>query len=265
LICRRFATVAAALSLAACAGISGVPAESDLQRTWSQAIVALPPLAAPEALMTRMGLPEMADRLGQLPADTKLPVVVYLHGCTGIGNFDLLHRIAQAGFAVVAPDSFARTWRPRQCDPETLTGGYNLFVYDFRLAEVAYALDRLWHAPWADRNRMVLVGSSEGAVAAALYRGDEFRGRVVAQWTCFGAPHVTGISAPPAEPVFALVGAEDPWYTANRGQSCAQFLAGRPTSSSHVVEGAGKPEHEVLAEPAVQQMVVEFLLVVTEK
>jgi dienelactone hydrolase len=268
---RLLSAATAVFLLAACADFTAISGGADLQRTWSRAVVVLPPLDAPEPLVTRMGSREMAARLGQRPAGSKLPVVVYLHGCTGIGNLDLLRWVAEAGFAVVAPDSFARNWRPLQCDPETRTGGYNLFVYDLRLAEIAYAVDQLWQAPWADRGRMALLGSSEGAVAAALYRGDEFRGRVIAQWTCSGAPHVEGIAAPAEEPILALVGGEDPWYAANPGLDCGQFLEGRrldcgqflegrPLSTAKVIEGAGLPDHEVLADPAVQELVAEFLL-----
>ena len=249
----RVLAVAAALLLAACAA---VPAESDLQRTWSRAVVVLPPPLGGAPLVTRMDSPEMSARLA---GGGRLPVVVYLHGCTGIGNYDLMRRVAESGLIVVAPDSFARTWRPLQCDPETRTGGYNLFVYDLRLAEAAYAVDRLWLAPWADVGRMALLGSSEGAVAAALYRGDEFRGRVIAQWTCSGAPHVAGIAAPPGEPVLAIVGADDPWYAANPGVDCGRFLADRPGSTAVVVPGAGGPLHEILTDEAVQRQVVAFL------
>ena len=239
--------------LAACAGAG---ATSDLERTWDHARVVLPPLGAPGPVVTTMGSAAMASHLARLPPGGRLPVVVYLHGCTGIGNDDFLRTLAGDGFAVVAPDSFARTWRPLQCDPRTRSGGYNVFVYDFRLAETAYALGHLWQQPWADWNRMALVGSSEGGVAAALYRGDEFRGRVVLQWTCSGAAHVRGVAAPAGEPVMTVVGAEDPWYVANRRQDCGALLAGRPASRSLVVDGRG---HDVLGDSGVVEEVREFL------
>ena len=68
-----------------------------------------------------------------------------------------------------------RVWRPMQCDPKTLTGGYNMFVFDFRMAEISYSLERLWLLPWVDHDRLALMGTSEGGVASALYRGNEFK------------------------------------------------------------------------------------------
>ena len=256
----RTGVVTAALAVAGCA-ITRTSADlPDLARTWRQAPVTLPALGAADSLSTTMGTAEMTARLARL-AGARLPVVVYLHGCTGIGNFDFFRQLADAGFAVVAPDSFARRFRPLQCDPATLTGGRNLFVYDFRLEEVDYALQELWSLPWVDRGRLFLVGTSEGAVAAALYRGDEFRARVIAQWTCSGAPHVAGLAAPLDEPVLAIIGADDPWYAAARAagtpSDCGPLLAGRPDSQSYVVAAGGG--HDVFANRAATAVIVDFL------
>ena len=187
--------------------------------------------------------------------------MVYLHGCTGLRNRDFLKRLASAGFAVIAPNSFARRHRPLQCDPDSRTGGYNLFVYDFRLAEISYALGRIGELGWVDANNLFLVGASEGGVAAALYRGDEFKARVIAQWTCNGAPIVRGIAAPASEPILAIVHIDDPWYAPERTQGqtgdCGQFMAGRPSSRSIVIRGQGG--HDVFKEPTNVEAIVAFL------
>ena len=243
-----------AVLAAGCAGITG--GLSDLERTWAGAVVALPSLGTGEALVTTMDSRDMQNRLARLPQGASLPVVVYAHGCTGIGNYDFFRRLADSGFVVVAPDSFAREWRPLQCDPESRTGGINVFVYDFRLAEISYALDRLWQRPWADWTRMVLAGASEGAVAVALYRGDEFRGRVIAQWTCGGAPHVRGLAATPGEAVLAVVGADDPWYCDNPGD-CGAFLGSRSGSESLLIP-AGRG-HNVFGDAAGLQAILNFI------
>lgn len=129
-------------------------------------------------------------------------------------------------------------------------------MYDFRLEEVAFALEQLWLRRWADWDRLYLVGASEGGVAAAIYRGDEFKGRVIAQWTCGGSPHVAGLMAPAGEPVIALVAADDPWYRSGGGH-CGPLLQGRADSRSYVLDVPG--QHELLEEPVVVQIVVDFL------
>ena len=130
---------------------------SDIER-WAQAVVAMPALAADRLLISTMNSPDVAARAALLAAGETLPVALYLHGCTGIGNLEFLRDLADQGFVVIAPDSFARTYRPLQCDPETQTGGFNVFVYDFRLAEISFALEQLWSVEWADWDRMVLAG-----------------------------------------------------------------------------------------------------------
>ncbi|MBT3395995.1 MAG: hypothetical protein HOB82_01400 [Alphaproteobacteria bacterium] len=255
---RNMCGVALALAVGGCAQPLVM---SDIELTWANAVVVLPALSADDVLVSTMNSPAMTDRVALLAEGEALPVALYMHGCTGIGGLDFLRKLADEGFAVVAPNSFARSYRPLQCDPETQSGGYNLFVYDFRLAEISFALEKLWFAEWADWNRMVLAGASEGAVAVALYRGDEFNGRVIAQWTCNGAPVVAGIDAPMDEPIFAVVGADDPWYAnlaeGEEREDCSKFFDGRPGSRSEIVF---KPEaHDVFENAAMVETMVYFL------
>ncbi len=256
----RLLTPALALALAACASVLPA-AEGDLERTWNAARVVLPDASGGAPVFTSL------EALARNPSPTApyqrkpLAVVLYMHGCDGIGRYDFLGRLAAAGFAVIIPDSFARRYRPLQCDPATKTGGYNLFVYDFRLAEVAFAVQRLRRLGWVDAANLFLMGVSEGGVAAALYRGDEFRGRVITQWTCHGSPIVAGIAAPPDEPVLAVVRSSDPWYDPARTQDqagdCGAYLAGRPGSRSLVLPKNGS--HEVFDDAATMSTVLAFL------
>jgi dienelactone hydrolase len=256
----RFAGVILALGLGGCAQPLSL-ALSDIEKTWASAVVALPALSADAPLISTMDSPEMTKRLALLADGEALPVVVYLHGCTGIGNLDFIRSLADEGFAVVAPNSFARSFRPLQCEPETKTGGFNLFVYDFRLTEISFALEQLWFVEWADWSRMVLAGTSEGAVAVALYRGDEFKGRVIAQWTCNGAPFVAGLDAPSDEPIFSVVGADDPWYVdsaeGETREDCSKFFGDRPGSRSEFIY---KPKaHNVFQNAAMVEAIIYFL------
>ncbi|SLN34107.1 dienelactone hydrolase family protein [Oceanibacterium hippocampi] len=228
----------------------------DLERTWRGAVVALPVAANGETELRRNDEAAIARDLARLDPAARWPVIVFLHGCTGIGNYPFLLSLAELGYVVVAPDSMARRFRPLQCDPRTETGGFNLYVYEFRLAEVALAVQELKRQKWVDPANLYLVGVSEGGVAAALYRGDEFRARVIAQWTCQGAPHVRGIAAPPESAILAVVSSDDPWYDRQRGD-CGSYMGARPGSQSLVVQNSRN--HDVLIEPAVQRRVVEFL------
>lgn len=235
------------------------PQEGDLAATWNRAWVALPWARDIE----RLGDADLQGGQGREP----VPAIIHLHGCTGFGGDErtLAQEFAGAGFAVFAPDSMAREFRPLQCNPDDQTGGYNRFIYHFRLAEVAYALQMIQDLDWVDRDRLYLVGGSEGGVAAALYRGGEFRARIIFQWTCHGAPLVHGLSDT-AEPVLSVVNAGDPWYsevhTHNQTGSCAAFYT-HPDSRELLLSEDGL--HNVLSDPTVRAAMTDFLIKNTEE
>ncbi|MFQ5535113.1 MAG: dienelactone hydrolase family protein [Sphingomonadales bacterium] len=259
---------------AACSGPGVLAPTSDLGKTWLGAAVALPPQPGEKARVASMAraFPRKGEIETRTPAGRALrqyPVVVYLHGCTGLGTTGraFMAEMAGRGYVVVAPNSMARKFRPLQCDPRTKTGGHNLYVYEFRLAEVAFALERIREAPWADPDNLFLVGVSEGGVAAALYRGDGFRARVILQWTCHGGSLVRGIAAPADSPILAVVRGRDPWYdparTSGQQGDCGAFLGKRPNSDSIVLgDGAG---HGVLGDQKVMSTVVDFIVELTAR
>jgi dienelactone hydrolase len=248
--------------LSACnAPIPIIDPRPDIELTWAEAGIALPPFrSGEEVLLANLEDNSVKDRLASLPRRAKLPVILYAHGCTGLGSGPLFKTLAKAGYVVIAPDSMARRYRPLQCDPKTQTGGYNRFVYDFRLTEISFALDRLKRLAWVDQQKIFLIGVSEGGVAAALYRGDEFRARVIAQWTCTGAPIVQGIFAPLDEPVLTIVRDADPWYDKKRTRrqrgDCGAFMQGRPNARSIILKGG---DHNLLDEKDNVRTVLEFL------
>lgn len=258
----RLLAIVPSIGLASCATGYFAPVErSDLELTWHRAAVATPPGLGLAKRNLVIDSPAFQDAMTAYAAQP-FPVVIYLHGCTGIrdSDRDVLDAIAKAGFIAIAPDSMARRYRPRQCNPRKRTGGFNLFVYDFRQAEINYALQMMADLPWVDRSNLFLVGSSEGGLASALHRGNAFRARVITKWTCQGSPLVRGLSAPVDEPVLAIVRKSDPWYDPrNPGQAgdCGAFFDERPGSRSWVIEkGSG---HNVLKDDAVVEEVVKFL------
>lgn len=238
-----------------------VQIRSDLELTWDKAVVALPVRGSSRSMVTINDGNSIVRQLSGAAPGVRWPVILYMHGCTGIGNYDFFQALAERGFVVIAPDSMARRYRPLQCDPVTATGGKNLFVYEYRLAEVAYAAQQLRQMGWVDQNRLYLIGASEGGVAAALYRGDEFAARVIAGWTCLGAPLVRGIAAPPHIPVLSVVSDSDPWYgqqqAAGFQRDCGAFMGDRPNSKSMVLKGSGR--HNLLMEPIVFTQLMRFL------
>ena len=235
--------------------------DSDIARTFDQATILLPRRMGWEPLAGKLSDRAVQEHLAALPASHRYPTIVYMHGCTGQGQLATLEAFAMAGFAVVAPNSFARRFRPLQCRPSKGTGGRNIFVFDFRLVEISYALQRMAALSWINNDRLYLVGTSEGGVAAALYRGEEFRARIIAQWTCHGAPFIHGLAAPQGEPVLAIVRSDDPWYQPDRtvGQlgDCGAFFKTPGSSRSMVIDGGAA--HDIWGHPGAMRAALDFL------
>lgn len=235
---------------------------SDLESTWAKAVVAVPPTYRKSASKI-FSMEELLHKKSLEGSAVKFPVVLYMHGCTGLGKTDrnFLKKLAESGFLVIAPDSMARRFRPRQCSGRSKQGGVNVFVFDFRQAEINFALQELVKSRWADMGNLFLVGVSEGGLAVAHYRGDIFRARVITQWTCHGATLVKGITAPRDTPILAVVRKHDPWYDGSKGNvqggDCGVYFDDRPNSRSIVMDKGKK--HSVMKDDEILQIIVDFL------
>ena len=98
---------------AGCAALNS-SSEADIASTWTQARVYLP------GVLSYL-------RPADVSVAQKFPTVVYIHGCTGLsaGDARWARTLTSAGYAVVTPDSFARSYRWSNCDPKThLNGGF---------------------------------------------------------------------------------------------------------------------------------------------
>lgn len=214
--------VAAGLSalLAACTGglprSVGVP---EVQHTWDHAHVYVP-----GRFFTSVP--------AQVQVSGRLPVVVYLHGCTGLTPHDAYwaRTLITQGVIVVQPDSFARTDRRANCDPRTHRVGLYPPASAMRDEELHFALERLRNAPWADPKRIVVMGHSEGGRAAMTNVAPHVRGTIVSGWGCTSSNRRwNGIPHPADHPLLIFEHEHDPWY-ATRGGRCKDHLPGRPAT-----------------------------------
>ena len=144
------------------------------------------------------------------------PVAVFMHGCNGFGydlnpndssNWGLF--LASQGYTVIMPDSLVRPSRNGKltCDVATHTAGLNYLLYDKRIEEAYYALNKVLDAAWWDNKRLILGGESEG-------------GLTVYQREYVGPTHLIisgywcnlNVYSNPKQEIFLLNGSLDPWY-----------------------------------------------------
>lgn len=197
----------------------------------------------------------------------RVPVVVFMHGSSGLGLKAIgewQQWLAEQGIASVAPDSFALPDRLTYKSP--ISPDIYERIHALRLSEVSLATQALRQAPWADPQRWVLAGTSEGAAAVARYQGQEFLGRIVFSWSCENNYFVRnhGTALPDDKPVLNIISSTDPYF------SPANSWLGNPTAAGHcaaalrnnkqasIVLIPGAP-HTVLNLPAARHPVAGFL------
>jgi len=233
--------------------------ELAVAQTWEQGWVYIPQDVAGSFVNGTIGDRETHHKIRGIPADAEIPAIVYLHGCTGlrsasfaggndrppdkVSSYDL-QVLGGMGFAVFAPDSFARPGRETNCPEGKVVASEPVpEVGRLRQEEAAYAAEQLRKLPWIDHDRIYLVGFSEGGTAAALYTERDFAGIVIIGWTCVSEVNgqryrkYDGIRVPSDIPILAIVGARDrvfqnPW---NRG-NCGERMAGRENARSVVLD-----------------------------
>jgi len=222
------------------------------------------------ALPAAAGQPAFFGKWRDVPAGAataKFPVVLFLHGSSGLGLAAIgewQRWLATQGIASVAPDSFALPNRLTYKSPV----GKDVYerIHALRASEIALGLDALKQAPWADAARVVLAGTSEGAVAVARHAGAGIVGRAMFAWSCEDNYMVTAhrTAVPVAEPVLNVISVTDPFFSRSNGYlgnpaalgHCGGALAQHKAATVVLIPGA---PHTLLNLPPARHATQGFL------
>lgn len=210
-----------------------------------------------------------AGKLSGAPATAKarVPVVLFLHGSSGLGLKAIgewQQWLATQGIASVAPDSFALPDHVTYKSPID-KASYER-IHALRASEIAPALAALRAAPWADGSRLILAGTSEGAVPVARYAGKDFAARLLFAWSCETNYFVTEPrnAFEADKPVLNVISSVDPFFSPTnawlgnpqaRG-SCAEALKDNKQAAIALIPGA---PHTLLTLPQVKGITAGFL------
>lgn len=215
------------------------------------------------------GQKEFVGKFKDIPAmaGRRVPVIVFLHGSSGLGLKAIgewQQWLCGLGYASVAPDSFALADRVTYKSPID-KASYEK-IHALRASEIRPMLDALRGQAWADTGRLVLAGTSEGAVPVARYSGTEFSARMLFAWSCETNYFVTApMNAFEAgKPVLNVISSTDPFFSksnawlgnADAQGHCGAALAGQPKASVLLVPGA---PHTLLNLPGARSAAAGFL------
>jgi dienelactone hydrolase len=200
-------------------------------------------------------------------ATTRVPVVVFLHGSSGLGLAAIgewQRWLAGQGIASIAPDSFQLAGRLTYKSP--VDKAIYERVHALRQSEIGPTVAALGAVPWADTSRLVLAGTSEGATSVARHEGTGFKGRILYAWSCEDNYFTDGHRAmlPPEQPVLNVISLTDPFFSsantwlgnAQARGHCGATLAQHKNAT--VVLMAGAP-HTLLMLPAARHATAGFL------
>lgn len=254
------------LLLSACASNSyqNIGSDPDVQKTWNNAFV-----STPGGVSGSMNLPKVQEAL---KANLGRPVVLFFHGCNGFtynGGMsklvtDFARSLNEAGYIVVAPDSFARTVRTSSCPGGSFSYSAKGVDWDtinrMRMEEIYFSISQTEHSSWVGKD-IFLFGQSEGGLAVASYQGTDVSGIVVSGWGC---PTRTlanrdstlierPVKAPPSVPVLNIKSKMDPVDT--RPNDCGSSVWGRPGGSKVINPPVG---HWVMDNAEYRQEVIVF-------
>ena len=259
---------ASAQSLAPAGELKGdawVHTQASLAASVQQADVCLPPEAS--------GGSSFCGKFKDIPplGGRRAPVIVFLHGSSGlglkaIGEWQLW--LAGLGYASIAPDSFALVGHVTYKSPID-KASYER-IHALRASEIAPTLAALKGQAWVDPKRLILAGTSEGAVPVARYPGTEFMARMLYAWSCEANYFVTAPlnSFEPGKPVLNVISASDPFFSrsnpwlgdAQAQGHCASALKDNARASVLLVPNA---PHTLLNLPATRSATAGFLSLLT--
>ena len=162
------------------------------------------------------------------------PVIVYLHGCTGITQHNdraWAKELSDNGYIVVMPDSMVRDGRIPNCDPK-IKGPIAAFpqAHSYRQEEIGYALEKIKQGRWADKRNVFIMGHSEGGTAVARSTYADVSGIVISGWSCThkSNPKFDGINSPKYIPGLAVAWTRDPWREGKPNEGyCSNKADGR--------------------------------------
>ncbi len=207
-----------------------------------------------------------------LKINVKLPTVLYMHGSSGLYTGDTYRRyiVEDVGAIFFAPDSKRIHGRPSYTSP--VKEKAYIKVHKLRLAEIEYAVAKLQRLPIVDRDNIFLMGNSEGGLAAAIYKSDAFKGRIITAFSCESSYFYSRfkLGSKKKEPFLNIMGTDDQFFSTKSSLNRKYKVQGNGIDALKKYRYAKiviltKTKHDITTNPYVRDEIVSFLRLWIEK
>ncbi|MFT4653379.1 MAG: hypothetical protein ACI82S_001023 [Patiriisocius sp.] len=159
----------------------------DLSPSFDKAHVYLPSCFCDKRIPIASTLGEISNIFPSVnTTHTNIPTLVLLPGSMGM-PLDTEKKIRERcceinSIALITLNTHAIENRPKYLSPASREVYEE--IHRLRVAEVDQFINRLSDIQWVDESKMILMGISEGAVAAATYQNFQFGLRIISSWSC---------------------------------------------------------------------------------
>lgn len=192
--------------------------------------------------------------------------IFYMHGSIGLSKGKIFRKwfVEEGNFIFFAPNSFKIKNRPTYKNYAKISQYQK--VHKLRQAEIHYSLQHLDELKFIDKEKMFLMGNSEGGLAAAYYKGREFRGRVVTAFSCEEAYYSQDfkIGARKKDPFLNIIGTEDEYFSNESSTNKNYEVEGHGTKALLEFKNAKviilpKTRHDLTINSYVKDDIINFI------
>jgi dienelactone hydrolase len=197
----------------------------------------------------------LSTNVDNVNVEQPTPIVIYLHGCTGISDHDRRWalQLKKQGFIVVMPNSLSIPGRVQNCDPNSKTTTMRRVpVNRLRPQEALYAVEQVLNKQWADNSNIFLMGHSEGGVGVTLAETNKVKGVIVSGYPCS-----VGVLTDKSIPILAIGWSRDDWFKNRYNyRQCDSHWGLRDNSSVKILDGT---DHNTVENKVFRDDVFNFL------
>lgn len=210
------------------------------------------------------------DKFKKLYPDFKcnhgFSTIFYMHGSVGLSKGKIFRKwfVEDSNFIFFAPNSFKIKNRPTYKSSAKISEYQK--VHKLRQAEIYCSLQNMKELSFIDMNKMFLMGNSEGGLAAAYYKGKEFKGRVVTAFSCEDAYYSQDfkIGAKKKDPFLNIIGTEDEYFSNKSSTNKHYEVEGHGTKALLEFKNAKiiilpKTRHDLTLNSYVKEDIINFV------